>query len=55
MRDEIAEYMVDDLRYWGSLVFVFPNEYSCKKLEKENCNVHIDSDTCYSKDLMRGL
>lgn len=26
-----------------------------KKLEKENCNVHIDSDTCYSKDLMRGL
>lgn len=26
-----------------------------KKLEKENCNVHIGSDTCYSKDLMRGL
>lgn len=57
VRDEIAKYVVDHLRCWGYLSFCFSKriEYSCKKLEKENCNVHIDSNTFYFKDLMKGL
>lgn len=57
VRDEIAKYVVGHLRCWGYFSFCFSKwvEYSCKKLEKENCNVRIDSNTFYFKDLMKGL